>query len=167
MKNIFEHINDKGKKISIKGTIKAFQALHFKCEQMPFVCCTIPNRIFLILHVFSYCERGNSKSVFENMLFINAWLLLWSATWTDQINRQYSEDFFSVAHPLYVDCPPETKWTAIKEDEWGIWISHQGSSHYMSHFIRNSHQHGRDIQGCFNTVVSQEVLLHESINKGK
>lgn len=120
---------------------------------MYFVCCTKPNRIYLVLHIFSYCKNGHSKSAFKNVLLINAWLLLWGATWTDQINKQYAEDLFSVVHPLCVDWPPETKWTAIKEDERGIWISHPGSPHYMSHFVRNSHQHNRDVQGCFHTAV--------------
>lgn len=92
---------------------------------------------------------------YENMILITGSLSLRDITWADQINRQYSEDFSSVAHPPCVERPQGTKWTAIKEDEWGIWISHPGPPHYMSNSFLNPHQHSRDFQCSFTTAQTR------------
>ncbi len=89
------------------------------------------------------------------MFFITGCLSRWDITWADQINRQHTEDFSGVAHPPCVERPQGTKWTAIKEDEWGIWISHPGSPHYMSYSFLNPHQHCRDFQCGFITAQAR------------
>lgn len=106
--------------------------------------------------MFGYLLKLNSKIMtMKIMLLITGSPSPRDITWTDQINRRYSEDFSSVAHPPCVERPQGTKWTAIKEDEWGIWISHPGPPHYMSNSFLNPHQHSRDFQCSFATAQTR------------
>lgn len=117
---------------------------------------TISNRTLLDLSCFGLLLNSNSsQSSMKNVFFITGCLCRWDITCADQINRQYTEDFSSVAHPPCVERPQGTKWTAIKEDEWGIWISHPGSPHYMSYSFLNPHQHSRDFHCSFTTAQAR------------
>lgn len=89
------------------------------------------------------------------MFLITHCIFFWAITWTDQINRQCTEDFSRIAHPPCVEQPQGTEWTAIKEDEWGIWISHPGSPHYMSYSFLNPHQHSRDFHCDFTATQAR------------
>lgn len=97
----------------------------------------------------------NSKSSLKIVFLITGCLSQRDVTWADQINRQYAEDFSGVAYPPCVERPQGTKWTAIKEDEWGIWISHPGPPHYMSNSFLNPHQHSGDFQCSFTTAQTR------------
>lgn len=97
----------------------------------------------------------------QNVFLIWLSICPWDITWANQINRQYTQDFSAVAHPPCVGRSQGTKWTAIKEDEWGIWISHPGSPHYMSYsfFKPSSAYQGFPVRlyhSSGKTTVSQE-----------